>query len=83
MVYLDATHNPNATLLQHLALQGLEAESQCRDGFCGACKCKLVEGDVEYTQTALAFVMPDEVLPCICKPLTNLKITQITYHIKS
>ncbi len=79
VVYLDASDN----LLTSLAQQGIEAEAQCKDGFCGSCKCTLVEGEVEYTQASLAFTMPNEVLPCICKPVSNLKLTDVSYHIKA
>nr|WP_087020034.1 class I ribonucleotide reductase maintenance protein YfaE [Thaumasiovibrio subtropicus] len=79
VVYLDTEDN----LLESLAEQGIDAEAQCKDGFCGSCKCTMLEGEVEYTQSALAFVMPDEILPCICKPLTSLKLANVTYHIKS
>ncbi|WP_413111394.1 class I ribonucleotide reductase maintenance protein YfaE [Thaumasiovibrio sp. DFM-14] len=78
VVYLD---NPD-NLLNALAKQGIAAEAQCRDGFCGSCKCELVEGDVEYLQAALAFIQANEILPCICKPLTSLKLSQVTYHIQ-
>ena len=38
-------------ILQSLEKAGLEPEYQCRDGHCGSCRCKLVEGQVSRTET--------------------------------
>ncbi|MDF2177664.1 class I ribonucleotide reductase maintenance protein YfaE [Aliiglaciecola sp. CAU 1673] len=62
------------TLLESLEQQGVEVHYHCREGFCGACRTKLIEGQVEYATDPLAFIDDDEILPCCCKPLSNLLI---------
>ena len=65
---------PDKTLLESLESAGVACHYHCRDGFCGACRTKLIEGSVEYTPDPLAFIDDDEILPCCCKPVTNIKI---------
>lgn len=62
------------TVLDSLEQQGVEVHYHCREGFCGACRTKLIEGQVEYCTDPLAFIDDDEILPCCCKPTTNLVI---------
>ncbi len=69
-------------ILQSLEKAGLEPEYQCRDGHCGSCRCKLVEGQVEYTGFAMAYLQPDEILPCICRATSDIKLTDVKYTIK-
>lgn len=47
---------------------------QCREGFCGACRCKLIVGQVQYLQEPLAFVRKGEFLPCCSIPLGDISI---------
>jgi ferredoxin len=49
-------------------------EYQCRSGYCGACRLKLVKGDVVYRQPPLAFINDGEILPCCCMPLTDIEL---------
>ncbi|WP_286339098.1 class I ribonucleotide reductase maintenance protein YfaE [Ferrimonas sp. YFM] len=46
--------------------------SECRSGYCGACKTRLLEGRVRYLSTPMALVRGDEILPCCCVPETDL-----------
>ncbi|ABZ75673.1 Oxidoreductase FAD-binding domain protein [Shewanella halifaxensis HAW-EB4] len=47
------------TVLDGIEAEGLPIIAACRSGVCGACKCKVIEGDIESTsQMALT---PDEV----------------------
>ncbi|MEW9796969.1 class I ribonucleotide reductase maintenance protein YfaE [Alteromonas sp. CYL-A6] len=62
------------SLLTSLEAAGLDIHYHCREGFCGACRTKILEGDVDYTTDPLAFIDDDEILPCCCVPLTPLKI---------
>lgn len=62
----------NGSLLDALETASVRIESHCRSGICGACRTKLIEGEVEYTTEPLAFIGDDEVLPCCCKP-KNMK----------
>jgi ferredoxin len=59
--------DPTETLLEAMEHAGLAVEYQCRDGHCGACRCKLSAGNVEYTGFAMASTQQDEILPCICR----------------
>ena len=55
------------TLLDGLERTGHEVEYQCRSGYCGACRVKLRAGRVDYDELPLAFVGPNELLPCCCR----------------
>ena len=46
----------------------------CREGYCGACRCKLLSGEVRYITEPLAFVRSGEFLPCCSIPLTDIDI---------
>jgi ferredoxin len=68
-------HHPKGSLLETLESASVRVESHCRNGFCGACRTKLVKGEVEYFTEPLAFVEDDEILPCCCKSKSqNLSI---------
>lgn len=41
---------------------------------CGSCRTRLYSGSVSYAQTPLAFVGPDEVLPCCCRVDTDIHL---------
>lgn len=61
-------------LLNALEQQQLQVNFQCREGYCGACRCKLLQGEVRYLQEPLAFVRQGEFLPCCSVPLTDITI---------
>ena len=62
------------TILNALESAGVHIHYHCREGFCGACRTKLIEGEVEYTTDPLAFIDDDEILPCCCIAKSALKI---------
>jgi len=62
------------TLLDSLQNHGVEVLYHCREGFCGACRCKLKSGSVEYINEPLAFVRRGEILTCCSKPNDNIEI---------
>ena len=64
----------DTTLLNALEAQNVHVHYHCREGFCGACRTKLIEGKVEYTTDPLAFIDDDEILPCCCVAVSPLKI---------
>ena len=64
----------NETLLEGLERTGHEVEYQCRAGYCGACRIKIRSGQVHYSETPIAFVQHDEILPCCCTALTPIQI---------
>lgn len=61
-------------LLMALEQRQLQVNFQCREGYCGACRCKLVNGEVRYLQEPLAFVRRGEFLPCCSVPVTDISI---------
>ena len=66
--------NTQQTLLENLEAHSVAVEFHCRDGHCGACKCKLISGDVTYTTTPLAYLREGEVLPCSCISQDNVNL---------
>ena len=54
------THQP---LLEQLEQAGLQPEFQCRNGVCGACRCKLDKGNVAQ-EDAMAYLAAGEILTC-------------------
>ena len=60
------------SLLDGLLRTGHQIEYQCRNGYCGACRCKLVSGEVSYPTRPLAFIPAGEVLTCCGKPESTL-----------
>tara|TARA_R110000868_G_scaffold251251_3_gene508004 strand:- start:1393 stop:1662 length:270 start_codon:yes stop_codon:yes gene_type:complete len=67
-------HTPPNTLLETIELHQIEIQYHCREGYCGACRSKLIKGEVEYTTDPLAFIDDDEILPCCCNPMSNIEI---------
>ncbi|MGF1750430.1 MULTISPECIES: class I ribonucleotide reductase maintenance protein YfaE [Vibrio] len=74
--------NPSNTVLETLEQAGLEPEYNCRDGHCGACRCTLVSGEVEYVGFAMAYTKSNEILPCICRAKTNIELGDIAHQVK-
>jgi uncharacterized protein len=58
-------------LLEFAEANGLNPPYICRQGLCGTCECKLIEGEVEYLEPPTANVADDAVLICIAKPKTS------------
>lgn len=67
-------HNNQNSLLSSLEKAGYPHEFQCRSGYCGACRAKLIEGQVSYPTPPLAFIGKNDVLLCCCRAETNLVI---------
>lgn len=54
------------TLLEALERTGHAVEYQCRSGYCGSCRVKLLAGRVSYREMPMAFIAEGEVLACCC-----------------
>jgi ferredoxin len=68
-------NNNEQTLLDCLESANVEVHYHCRDGFCGACRVTLSEGEIHYPLgEPLAFVGDNEILPCCCKPVTDITL---------
>jgi ferredoxin len=62
------------TLLDSMSHHGIEHEFHCKEGYCGACRITKLSGNVEYTEQPIAFLREDEILPCCCKPTSDLTV---------
>ena len=62
------------TILESLEQAGVEVHYHCRDGYCGACRCKIKSGEVNYIVDPLAFIDDDEILLCCSVPTTDIEI---------
>lgn len=62
------------SLLIFLESHNIQPQYQCREGFCGACRCKLKSGEVSYNQEPLAFIRTGDVLLCCAKPVTDIEL---------
>ena len=62
------------TLLEALEHKKVKVFSECRNGFCGACKTQVISGEVTYIKEPLAELKANECLPCCCIPQTDLNL---------
>ncbi|MGF6148262.1 Ferredoxin I [Kingella potus] len=62
------------TLLEGLERTGHEIEYQCRSGYCGFCRVRILSGRVSYADLPLAFIAPGEILTCCCRVTENITI---------
>jgi CDP-4-dehydro-6-deoxyglucose reductase len=75
----EFTVEPAETVLQAAMRNGITLPYGCRNGACGSCKGKLLEGQVDYG-TYASYILPDFekklgfALFCQAKPLTDLVI---------
>lgn len=57
-----------SSLLELAENAGIDPEFSCRTGICGACECRLISGEVEYTQAPLEEPEDGHVLICCTRP---------------
>lgn len=62
------------SLLDSLEAQEIQAPYNCRAGYCGSCKVKLLQGEVNYLDQGLVDLKDEEILTCICVPKTHIEI---------
>ena len=62
------------SLLDALETQEIPAPYSCRGGYCGSCKVRLLNGEVEPVQDALIDLADDEILTCCCRPISHIEI---------
>ncbi|MBK0093974.1 class I ribonucleotide reductase maintenance protein YfaE [Erwinia sp. S59] len=67
-----AEDHPN--LLAALEAHNVCVEFQCREGYCGSCRMRLLKGEVAYAETPLAFIQQGEILPCCCRAKGEIEI---------
>ncbi len=74
-VWLDEAsyaYTGEPSLLRALNAQGAAVPAECQAGHCGSCRLRLCEGEVRWQAPAACTVAADEVLACVCVPLTPL-----------
>ena len=62
------------SLLDSLEAQSIPAPYNCRGGYCGTCKVRLLDGNVEQVQDSLVDLKEGEILTCCCRPVTHIEI---------
>lgn len=69
-------YKKNTTLLFILELNNIYVEYQCRSGYCGMCRIKLIKGNVLYlvNQPIAAMLTNKDIFPCCCQPNGNITI---------
>lgn len=70
-------HAGDGSLLEFAEENGLEPVYSCRQGICGTCACRLLEGDVEYREAPSAAVNGDTVLICVARPKTARVVLEL------
>jgi ferredoxin len=71
IIYLES----HRTVLECIESADIEVHYHCRDGYCGACRVTLLNGQINYPQgEPLAFVGDNEILPCCCVPVSDIKL---------
>ncbi|MGH1372732.1 MAG: 2Fe-2S iron-sulfur cluster-binding protein [Cellvibrionaceae bacterium] len=74
----------NTTLLQAMHEAQLPVRKACRNGGCGVCRCRLIEGEVDYRQREpFALWEKDKaegiILPCIAYPASELVLDNLSF----
>lgn len=67
-------YSGHTNLLEALEEHGINVNYHCREGFCGACRCKLKKGNTAYNEEPLAFVRKGEILLCCSQPTNDIEI---------
>ncbi|WP_034944358.1 class I ribonucleotide reductase maintenance protein YfaE [Erwinia oleae] len=62
------------SLLDALESHKICVEYQCREGYCGSCRTRLLKGEVCYAAAPLAFIEEGEILPCCCTAKGDIEI---------
>ena len=62
------------SLMAALESHNVAVEYQCREGYCGSCRTRLVAGQVDWIAEPLAFIQPGEILPCCCRAKGDIEI---------
>ncbi|MBY6185567.1 2Fe-2S iron-sulfur cluster binding domain-containing protein [Marinobacter hydrocarbonoclasticus] len=66
-------HSENDTPLLK-SLEPLGHYSECRNGYCGACKTTLSKGKVRYLTEPMAYLRAGQILPCCCVPDGDIEL---------
>jgi len=69
--------NESDNLLDFAEANNIEPPYSCRQGICGTCMCKILEGEVEYQEKPVADIEPGSTLICIARPKTSRLILDL------
>lgn len=61
-------------LLESLEAQNVDVQFQCREGYCGSCRARLLEGQIHHVNEPLAWLNEGEVLLCCSIPRSDIKL---------
>ncbi|MDO4776652.1 MAG: class I ribonucleotide reductase maintenance protein YfaE [Cardiobacteriaceae bacterium] len=65
------------TLLEGLERAGHDIEYQCRQGYCGSCRMRVISGDIHYPAgKPLAYLSRGEVLACCAVPAGDILLEE-------
>lgn len=68
-------YKKNITLLIVFEENKIFLDSQCREGYCGSCRIKLLKGNVYYkNQLPLASYKSGDIFPCCCTANGNISV---------
>lgn len=68
------TSESNDSVLDAVSRKEQVIYSECRSGFCGACKCKVKKGTVKPIRDTIAFIPEGYVLACSVRAITDIEI---------
>lgn len=64
----------SSSILDNLEHAGVFPSYQCREGFCGVCRCRLIAGKIAYDVTPLACANDQDIFICVARAQTNLEL---------
>lgn len=70
----DPEKDYGKTILDICKDNSVNTKYGCHNGYCQACKCQLLEGNVKYYSPAGQNLKDNEVLCCSCYPVTNISL---------
>jgi uncharacterized protein len=65
------------SILEFAEAHELNPDYSCRQGICGTCMCRILEGEVEYQEEPTAAIAEGSVLICISKPKTARVVLEL------
>jgi uncharacterized protein len=72
-----AWNRSEESILAFAEANDLNPDYSCRQGICGTCMCKILEGEVEYQTQPSAAIAEGSVLICISKPKTSRVVLEL------
>jgi len=70
-------NNESDNLLEFAEANNIEPPYSCRQGICGTCMCKILEGEVDYQTKPVTDIELGSILICIARPKTSRVILDL------